>query len=121
VYEIYYLGETFSKIDGAQNHYAIVIDNRKIFSLAFNLLTSQYDEKSEKIKLHYYPIIDWKEAGLKKQTYVDILSLVEYDIAQIRKYAEHKGTLQKRDILGFVQFVKSYTYRLSKFNQNIEK
>ncbi|MGU9984040.1 type II toxin-antitoxin system PemK/MazF family toxin [Limosilactobacillus fermentum] len=34
-------------------------------------VTSQYQRKSAQIKRLYYPIREWQEAGLKKQSYVD--------------------------------------------------
>lgn len=34
-------------------------------------VTSDYDKKPEKIKELYYPIIEWQQAGLKKESYVD--------------------------------------------------
>lgn len=34
-------------------------------------VTSQYRKKSVQIKRLYYPIQEWREAGLKKQSYVD--------------------------------------------------
>ncbi|USS93256.1 hypothetical protein M8332_06600 [Fructilactobacillus ixorae] len=38
-------------------------------------ITSQYERKSLRIKQKYYRIIDWKQAGLNKQSYVDTNNL----------------------------------------------
>lgn len=117
MFEIYYLNGKFTKIAGAQNHYAVVIDNKELFVLTFNMLTSKYENKSERVKLQYYPIQDWRQAGLKKPTYVDILALVQYDIAQLKKYGQHVGKLTLKDIHGLVHFRKSYSERKKKFDE----
>jgi len=39
-------------------------------------ITSQYENKSGKIKDLYFKINDWKQAGLKKQSYVDTGTLI---------------------------------------------
>lgn len=115
MFEIYFLNEAFDKTKGAENHYAVVVDNSELIVLTFNLLTSKYQEKSEKIKLQYYPIQDWKKAGLKRRTYVDILALVQYDIAQLKKHGRHIGKLTIADIQGLVEFRKTYKKRLTKY------
>ncbi|MCL2087961.1 MAG: hypothetical protein FWH14_00625 [Oscillospiraceae bacterium] len=38
-------------------------------------ITSQFEVKSEAIRSRYFKINDWKQAGLDKQSYVDIGSL----------------------------------------------
>jgi len=39
-------------------------------------ITTQYESKSEDIKALYFKIIDWKQAGLDKQSYVDTGTLI---------------------------------------------
>lgn len=34
-------------------------------------ITSKYRSKSERIKKYYYPIQEWQQAGLNRQSYVD--------------------------------------------------
>ena len=34
-------------------------------------ITSQYETKSEAIRIKYFKINDWEEAGLSKQSYID--------------------------------------------------
>jgi hypothetical protein len=46
--------------------YALGTDVVKIYPI-----TTQYENKSEAIKMRYFKINDWSEAGLDKQSYVD--------------------------------------------------
>ena len=39
-------------------------------------ITTQYEGKSEEIKALYFKIIDWVQAGLDKQSYVDTGTLI---------------------------------------------
>jgi hypothetical protein len=46
--------------------YALGADVVRIYPI-----TTQYDNKSEAIRMRYFKITDWSEAGLDKQSYVD--------------------------------------------------
>ncbi|WP_277152422.1 hypothetical protein [Lactobacillus sp. ESL0701] len=50
---------------------ALVLVVKQKYVTVFKI-TSQYENKSDKIKKLYYPIKLWQEARLKKQSYVDI-------------------------------------------------
>ncbi|MDR1299159.1 MAG: hypothetical protein LBJ84_02770 [Oscillospiraceae bacterium] len=39
-------------------------------------ITTQYEGKSDAIKAQYYKIADWAQAGLDRQSYIDIGTLI---------------------------------------------
>jgi hypothetical protein len=73
-------------------------------------ITSKYANKSERIRQQYYPIQDWKEAGCKKPSYIDIGSLASLDKKYFGKIV-FIGALSVRDIRGLNQFIIQYNSR----------
>jgi len=66
--------------------------NRPVLVLLFkneNILvypiTTQYDNKSKTIQEKYFKIIDWSQAGLDKQSYVDTGTLIKLPLSVIKK------------------------------------
>ena len=98
-----------------KERYTVQIGRASLTILLFDGITSQYDQKSEYIKLQYYPIRDWREAGLKKMSYIDILSTVEVEFQQVWQLGVHTGSLTTRDIEELAAFIHSYKKRLSDF------
>ena len=41
-------------------------------------ITSQYDQKSDKVKANYFEVSEWKQAGLNKKSYVDTGNLYRF-------------------------------------------
>lgn len=68
--DIYIADVPFDEENGSKVRPALVLRVRDGWVNVFNV-TSQYQNKSAKIKRLYYPIYEWKQAGLKKQSYVD--------------------------------------------------
>ena len=66
-------------------------------------ITSQYEEKSDKIKAKYFEIIDWFRAGLKKPSWIDTVQFYELDINRTR--IKVIGRLTNRDILRLKEFL----------------
>ncbi|GHV65405.1 MazF family toxin-antitoxin system [Spirochaetia bacterium] len=68
-------------------------------------ITTQYDNKSERIKAKYYKIIDWKPAGLEKQSYIDTVRLLKFppDVVSIAKPI---GRLTQEDIELLIAFLE---------------
>ena len=62
--------------------------------VAFSI-TSQYKNKSEKIRQKYMKLKDWQAAGLSKVSYVDMNARVNIPKSCI---CERKGKLTQRDI-----------------------
>lgn len=66
-------------------------------------ITSKYKNKSDKVKEKYYPIQNWKEAGLLKASYIDTYSPPAFiPLSEIKRVI---GTLQPIDVLGFENFL----------------
>jgi len=47
-------------------------------------ITSQYDSKSTVIQSQYIPIDDWGQAGLAKQSYIDIGRIIDLPKATVQ-------------------------------------
>ena len=59
-------------------------------------ITSQYDSKSAVIKAQYIAIDDWVQAGLTKQSYIDIGRIIDLPIATVQPTPI--GRLSKSDL-----------------------
>jgi len=59
---------------------AYLIDGK---SVSIYQITSQYGKKSKKVKANYYKINDWAKAGLDKQSYIDIGTLIKLPLSAI--------------------------------------
>jgi hypothetical protein len=70
-------------------------------------ITSKYDNKSAKIKRQYYRITNWAEAGLSKQSYVDILGGRDLPIDGRINFKEI-GQMTNEDLNGLAQFIEQY-------------
>lgn len=83
---------------------ALVVKIKDNYVSVFKI-TSQYENKSEKIKRAYYPIKNWEIAGLNRISYVDTLQTYDIDKATILKNRPI-GKLTKTDVLGLYQFLQ---------------
>ncbi|MCC4399366.1 type II toxin-antitoxin system PemK/MazF family toxin [Limosilactobacillus reuteri] len=102
--EIYIADVPFDKGRGSKVRPALVIEiaNEKV--IVFKV-TSQYENKSSQIKKIYYPIKEWRAAGLKKQSYVDTHKL--YRLAQSWVFSRQPiGKLTDSDRIGLFEFIK---------------
>lgn len=77
-------------------------DNVYFFSL-----TSQYAKKSATVKAHYYPLVDWRQTGLTKPTYVDVGQQRLARVADLQKIVSI-GRLTLRDQRGLTEFVVNW-------------
>ncbi|AEF86326.1 conserved hypothetical protein [Treponema primitia ZAS-2] len=68
-------------------------------------ITTQYANKSETIKAKYYKIVDWKLAGLEKQSYVDTVRLLKLPPDVVSK-AKPIGKLTQEDIEFLIAFLE---------------
>ncbi|MCL2224188.1 MAG: type II toxin-antitoxin system PemK/MazF family toxin [Defluviitaleaceae bacterium] len=59
-------------------------------------ITSQYDSKSAAIQAQYIAIDDWAQAGLAKQSYIDIGRIIDLPIATIQ--SAPIGKLSEKDL-----------------------
>lgn len=69
-------------------------------------MTSKFENKSEVIRKQYYPIAKWKEAGLRKPSYIDIGEARTIDSEKIKAF--RIGHLALEDQLGLTNFIKKF-------------
>lgn len=69
-------------------------------------ITYQYKNKSPKIKEFYYRIEEWKEAGLKKTSYVDTHKTYQLPLQKVMSYSPI-GKLSGLDTLQLFSFIKN--------------
>lgn len=67
-------------------------------------ITSKYATKSERIRAKYFEIHDWKLAGLRKPSWIDVNT--ELDIDDLPEY-RIIGKLSKNDRRLFTSFINS--------------
>lgn len=67
-------------------------------------ITSQYRNKSAQIKRQFYPIKEWKKAGLRKQSYIDIKEVTRIK----RNRLEIIGHLTAMDYSSLITFIRDY-------------
>ncbi|MDR1832724.1 MAG: hypothetical protein LBQ97_08380 [Fusobacteriaceae bacterium] len=70
LFEVYHAYMVFENGNAGKERPVLVMDLENNFAVVYNV-TSQYENKSNAIRRLYYPIRDWKYAGLDKPSYVD--------------------------------------------------
>lgn len=69
-------------------------------------ITSKYQSKSERIKWYYYPIQEWQQAGLRRQSYVDTHRT--YTLPQRIVFKKPPlGKLTTNDMINLFEFIKN--------------
>ena len=68
--------------DGKRRPVLVVSSDQK--EAAVFQITSQYDNKSTVIQSQYIAIDDWAQAGLTKQSYIDIGRIIDLPIATVQ-------------------------------------
>lgn len=102
--DIYIANVPFDEGTGSKVRPALVIEVGKERVMVFKV-TSQYQNKATQIKKLYYPIKEWQQAGLKKQSYVDIHKL--YDLSKKWVFSQQPiGKLTNLDRLALFNFIK---------------
>lgn len=83
-------------------------------------VTTRYDDKSSEIKDVYYPIKNWKQAGLDKQSYVDVHKTYE---VPTRKLTEKKlkGALTAEDSVRLVKYIKDHQDEIQSLARSAEQ
>ena len=95
----------FDGSDKSKVRPALVVKIKDNYVSVFKI-TSQYENKSEKIKRAYYPIKNWEIAGLNRISYVDTHQTYDIDKATILKNRPI-GKLTKEDVSGLYQFLQA--------------
>lgn len=102
--DIYIANVPFDEETGSKVRPALVIEVNQERVMVFKV-TSQYRNKSAQIKRLYYPIKEWQQAGLRKQSYVDIHKL--YDLSKKWLFScQPIGKLTDLDRLALFNFIK---------------
>lgn len=102
--DIFIANVPFDEGKGSKIRPALVIEVKSKKVIIFKV-TSQYENKSSQIKKLYYPIREWKAAGLKKQSYVDTHRL--YRLTKKWVFSRKPiGKLTDSDRLGLFEFIK---------------
>ncbi|GHU51270.1 MazF family toxin-antitoxin system [Clostridia bacterium] len=69
-------------------------------------ITTKYETKSDKIRAYFFKIVDWAEAGLSKQSYIDTLSINEVSVDLLKNPI---GKLTERDRTQFFLFLAKHS------------
>ena len=67
-------------------------------------ITSQYESKSAAVRVKFFEINDWKQAGLDRQSYVDTGKIVDLPFALI-SLKSPIGKLSESDRKKFLEFL----------------
>ena len=79
--------------------YALDDDSVKIYPI-----TTQYENKSESVKLRYFKINDWSQAGLDKQSYIDTGTSMKQSLSVFANL-KRAGTLTESDKTKLLEFL----------------
>ena len=103
-YEIALTRVVFHDKSGSKIRPILVIrhSDNAVFALS---VTSQYQSKSVSIRQKYFRILDWVEAGLKKPSWVDTITVLKFR-ANTLKDLRVIGELTQRVKIRFVKFYK---------------
>lgn len=96
-----YIG--YADNDGGKVRPILVAENKQDEIVALKL-TTKYDSKPERIKKRYYKLIDWKDEGLRKQSYIDTNRSVTISKNALG-YTKEIGKLSSNDIEGLGKFI----------------
>jgi hypothetical protein len=67
-------------------------------------ITTQYVNKSKAIRENYFKIIEWNEAGLDQESYIDTGTILSLPLIAFEKKAPI-GHLTKKDKIGLFEFL----------------
>lgn len=101
-----------SDILEGKERYTVEIGKVNLTVVLLDSMTSQYKEKSDYIKLQYYPIRDWRQTGLQKSSYIDIRSTMSFDFREILRSGKYIDQLSHTDVIELTKFIQNYKERL---------
>lgn len=82
--------------------YIIKLDGEEVL---FYKVTSQYEKKSEAIQEKYFEIVDWVEAGLKKRSWIDTVSVRSVNEKETR--ISFAGIMSAKDKERLAEFLEN--------------
>lgn len=94
----------FEEVSNGKSRPVLVIE-KDDQGIEFYKITSQYSTKSKAIQSQYYEIKEWKEAGLKKPSWIDIGKRlwVSLEKVGVPKKIGYLSTLDKEQLAEFIQ------------------
>ena len=100
-YEIYIIYMAWGSGGKVRPVLAFIVDESTV---DIYQITSQYEGKSEEIKALYFKINDWAQAGLDKQSYVDIGKIIDLPLNAIKPIP--LGKLSENDLQKLLNAMK---------------
>jgi len=85
--------------NGGKRRPVLVLSSNKTEVAVFQI-TSRYDSKSTAIQSQYVVIDDWTQAGLAKQSYIDLGRIIDLPIATVQPTPI--GKLSNNDLLNLL-------------------
>ena len=86
----------------------LILEKQKTIVSVF-IITTQYENKNEKISAKYFKINDWQQAGLTKQSYVDTHTVRDLPIAALTGKSEI-GRLTEFDMQRLIEFLSKWEH-----------
>ena len=81
----------------------LILEKHSTVVNVFNI-TTQYESKSDSVRSKYFKIIEWQQAGLDKQSYVDTNTVRELPLAALGGKAAI-GRLTESDKRRLLEFI----------------
>lgn len=103
-YDIMILNVQFGDGIGAKNRPAIILKLNGE-TISFYSITSQYENKSQYIQSKYFEIIDYVEAGLRKRSWIDTMTVKRLNENEVHFHVI--GRLSMEDTYRFMRFLES--------------
>lgn len=82
----------------------LVLEDRKGTVLAYKI-TTKYENKSDSMKSHYYPLLKWRESNLDQQSYVDTFRPIKIVKNSVNGQFKTIGKLSLIDKEGLRDFI----------------
>ncbi|WHS05081.1 type II toxin-antitoxin system PemK/MazF family toxin (plasmid) [Ligilactobacillus salivarius] len=89
---------------GGKRRPVLIIEDGKEKVTVFKI-TTKYEQKSDRIKKNYFPISNWKESGLDKQSYIDTNR--KKNLPKDKVTFKKVGRLSEKDLSKFNEFTKN--------------
>lgn len=103
----------FTDKDGGKRRLILVVSDKRD-RVEFFGITSQSENKSEKIKRVYFPITEWEKSGLKEQSWIDVGSLKAIQKTNENISFRKIGMLSVSDTKKLNQFIERLQRRMNK-------
>ncbi|EOD7438572.1 type II toxin-antitoxin system PemK/MazF family toxin [Enterococcus faecium] len=94
-----------NKKGGKRRPILVVADKEE--RIEFFGITSQFENKSDRIKRQYFPISNWKKAGLNKQSWIDVGALRALDKSRENITYKKVGKLTIGDMKRLNDFIEN--------------